>query len=264
MTYTSKQDEIKLLISKNRLSMLAIIETMLIKKVFKPDIIDAVLLAAYQVMHFKVKLIQDKRCFLVSFIYGENEPRDRLKLWDNLSDHKDLVNNRPWTLLGDFNVIMNAYEHSKGVADIYKGIHEFRNCMENLDMEELAMNGLFLTWVQKMKDPEKGILKKLDRVMGNSSFFELFGHVMQLFCPMLPLITAVPFLLWLTLLRKKRRAFRFMNYLADKKELKGMKRHLRELNKKNGNVHDKVKRLRDDLKKVQIELDKDLDVLQKL
>ncbi|GJS50788.1 hypothetical protein Tco_0624150 [Tanacetum coccineum] len=80
---------------------------------------------------------------------------------------------------------------------------------------------------------------------------------------------------------KKRRSFRFMNYLADKKDfhrvvkdhwnkpvkgfamfvlekrLKGMKKHLRELNKKNGNVHDKVKRLRDELKKVQVELDKD-------
>nr|GFD02274.1 hypothetical protein [Tanacetum cinerariifolium] len=41
------------------------------------------------------------------------------------------------------------------------------------------------------------------------------------------------------------------------KRLKGMKRPLRYLNKKNGNVHDKVKILREDLKKVQAELDKD-------
>ncbi|GKG23792.1 hypothetical protein Tco_0391828, partial [Tanacetum coccineum] len=36
-----------------------------------------------------------------------------------------------------------------------------------------------------------------------------------------------------------------------------MKRHLRELNKINGNVYKKVKKLRDKLKKIQTELDND-------
>nr|GFC81253.1 hypothetical protein [Tanacetum cinerariifolium] len=128
--------------------------------------------------------------------------KDRLKLWDNLNNHKDLVKNRPWSMLGDFNAIMNAYEHSKGVVEMYKGVNEFRNYMENLDIEDLAMFGMFFTWLQKMRNPKKGILKKLDRIIG-------------------------------------------------------MKRPLRYLNKKNGNVHDKVKILREDLKKVQAELDKD-------
>ncbi|GJR22245.1 hypothetical protein Tco_0970772 [Tanacetum coccineum] len=69
---------------------------------FVYDSIDAVLLSSSdQVMHFEVKLLHDKRSFFVSFIYGENEPRDRLKLWDNLSEHMGLVNSRPWTMLGD-------------------------------------------------------------------------------------------------------------------------------------------------------------------
>ncbi|GKB43589.1 abscisic acid 8'-hydroxylase 3-like protein, partial [Tanacetum coccineum] len=217
------------------------------------------------VMHFKIKLIQDKRSFFISFIYGENDHRDRLNLWSNLSDHMDLVNNRPWSMLGDFNVTMNAYEHSKGVVDIYKGVNEFRSCMEKLDMEDLAMNGMFFTWVQKMKDPEKGILKKLDKVMGNSSFFELFGSCYANFLPYVTSDNCLALLVMSDVTIKKRRAFKFMNFLADKKEfektvkenwsepvkgyamfvfakrLKGMKRHLRDLNKKNGNVHDKVK-----------------------
>nr|GEW90266.1 hypothetical protein [Tanacetum cinerariifolium] len=80
---------------------------------------------------------------------------------------------------------------------------------------------------------------------------------------------------------KRTRSFRFMNFLADKKEfhqtvrdkwnelvngfamfilarrLKGMKMHLRSLNTKNGNVYEKVKKLIDELNIVQIELDKD-------
>ncbi|GJR07444.1 zinc knuckle CX2CX4HX4C containing protein [Tanacetum coccineum] len=221
------QDEIKLLISKNELCMLAVIETRLIKKVVKPvcdnifghwnyytnsvdsnkgckiavgwdqDSIDAVLLSSSdQVMHFEVKLLHDKRSFFISFIYGENKPRDRLKLWDNLS-----------------------------VADVYKGVREFRSCIDQLDMEDLAMNDMFLPYVT-------------------------CDH-----CPSLLVITDVT--------KKKRRAFRFMNYLMEKKEfhklvndkwnepiqgyamfvlvkrLKNMKRHLRDLNKKNRNVHER-------------------------
>ncbi|GKE66987.1 hypothetical protein Tco_1521148, partial [Tanacetum coccineum] len=94
-------------------------------------------------------------------------------------------------------------------------------------------------------------------------------------CPSLLVITDVT--------KKKRRAFRFMNYLTEKKNfhklvndksnepikgyamfvfakrLKNMKRHLRDLNKKNGNVHEKVKMLRTELKKVQVVLDEDLN-----
>ncbi|GKA95477.1 hypothetical protein Tco_0817515 [Tanacetum coccineum] len=169
------------------------------------DSIDVVLLSSSdQVMHFEVKLLHDKRSFFVSFIYGENESRDRLKLWDNLSEHMGLVNSRPWTMLGDL---------------------------------------MFLPYVTS-------------------------DH-----CPTLLVITDVT--------KKKIRAFRFMNYLTEKKEfhklvndkwnepikgyamfvlakrLKNIKRHLRDLNKKNGNVHEKVKMLTTELKKVHVELDED-------
>ncbi|GJQ98465.1 RNA-directed DNA polymerase, eukaryota, reverse transcriptase zinc-binding domain protein [Tanacetum coccineum] len=217
------------------------------------NVIDANLLASHdQVMHFEVRIINDKRKFFISFIYRENEPKDRLKLWEYISDHMKVVDNHPWAIMGDFNVIMYADEHSKGSIDNYHGVKEFRGCMEHLDMEDLAMNGFFFTWVPKMKDPENGIMKKLDKIM------------------------AIP-----DVAVKRKNSFRFMNFLADKKEfhqlvrenwnkpingyamfvlvkrLKGMKKHLRSLNKKNGNVYKKVKSLRDELKKVQTELDKD-------
>ncbi|GJZ96143.1 RNA-directed DNA polymerase, eukaryota, reverse transcriptase zinc-binding domain protein [Tanacetum coccineum] len=120
-----------------------------------------------QVMHFELKIISDKRKFFVYFIYGKFEPKDRLKLWVNLSDHLLFTDNQPWAILGDFNVIMYADEQSKGSIDNYHGVKEFRGCMELLDMEDLAMNGLCYTWVQKMKDPESCIMKKLDKIMGN-------------------------------------------------------------------------------------------------
>ncbi|GJX13339.1 probable L-cysteine desulfhydrase, chloroplastic [Tanacetum coccineum] len=118
-------------------------------------------------------------------------------------------------------------------------------------------------------------------VMGNSNFFELFGPCYANFLPYVTSNHCPALLVMFDITMKKRRAFRFMNYLFDKKDfhktvkdhwcepikgyamfvfakrLKGMKRHLRDLNKKNGNVHDKVKVLREELKKVQFNLDKD-------
>ncbi|GKD54007.1 RNA-directed DNA polymerase, eukaryota, reverse transcriptase zinc-binding domain protein, partial [Tanacetum coccineum] len=285
MTNTSKQDEVKFLISENKLNTCDVIETRLKKKIvnsvcdsvfgnwlwlnnsmdrnkgcriavgWDSNVTEATLLSySDQTMHFEVKLIQDKRRFYISFIYGENEAKDRLKLPD---------------------------EHSKGIANVSHGIREFRSCIESLDMEDFSMNGLFFTWVQKKKDPKSGIFKKLDRVMGNSGFMDLFESCYASF---LPYVTSnhYPALLVLTGVTIKRiRSFRFMNYLADKydfhqvvkenwkepikgyamfvlaKRLKNKKRHLRDLNKKNENVYEKVKVLRAELKKVQEELDKD-------
>ena len=214
MTDTSKQDEVKLLISENKLSMCAIIETRLIKKVVKPvcdkvfgswnwvsnsvdsskgcriavgwdsDNIDATFVSSSdQVMHFEVRIIQESRGFFISFIYGENDAKDRIKLWSNLNDQRVLVDNKPWVILGDFNVIRYADEHSRGIVDNTHGVNEFRSCIEQIDMEDIVMNGLFFTWVQKRKDPESGILKKLDRVMGNSWFLDAFGSCFTTFLP---------------------------------------------------------------------------------
>ncbi|GKA65309.1 RNA-directed DNA polymerase, eukaryota, reverse transcriptase zinc-binding domain protein [Tanacetum coccineum] len=261
MTDTSKQDEIKMLISENSLSMCAIVETRLNKKLvskacnnvfgrwiwvsnvmdasrncriiagWDPDMVDAVLLSSYG--------------------------QDRMGLWENLIDHMGIIDSKPWVMMGDFNAILYSEDHSKGFANVYQGIREFRSCVQQLDMDDLARNGLFYTWVQKSKNPENGIIKKLDRVMGNSEFLDIFGacyanflpYVTSDYCPALLVIPCSA--------TKRKRSFRFMNYLTDKKEfhqvvkdnwnvpvygfamfifakrLKNMKRHIRELNKRN-------------------------------
>lgn len=244
--------------------------------------IDATLLGQdCQVMHFHVKLVQDKRELSVSFIYGDNDPRIRTELWDNLRNHMDDIKNLPWVLLGNFNVTLYADENTSGVSSNDHGITEFRDCVSHLDMEDIAMNGLFFTWIQKMKNLEKDILNKLVRVMGNSSFFDEYGSSYACFLPYVtsdhcPALLVIP-----EVTTKKKRAFRFMNYLADKKmfhqvvkdkwdipvdgyamfvlvrRLNKMKKHLRKLNLKNSNVFEKVQKLRTELKRVQTELDSD-------
>ena len=201
----------------------------------------------------------------VSFVYGDNRVKERLSLWDNLNDHKIVVGTYPWVMLGDFNSTLHNNENSNGLnVKNVLGMQEFRECMRNLNMEDINSCGLFFTWIQKRNDPREGILNKLDRVMGNDVFVSLYPERSAKFLPLLSSdhTPAILMLHDVKIKRKQGRAFRFMNYLTEKKgflelieshwkinvkgfdmyvlakRLKAMKWHLRKLNKDNGNVFD--------------------------
>ncbi|GJS71118.1 putative RNA-directed DNA polymerase, eukaryota, reverse transcriptase zinc-binding domain protein [Tanacetum coccineum] len=143
------------------------------------------------------------------------------------------------------------------------------------------MTGMHYTWIQKRQNPELGILKKLDRIMGNCHFFEEFKACTANFLPFNISDHSPSLLILHEVTSKKPRPFRFMNFLAEKpefldvvkaqwnapiegfamfvldKRLKLMKRRMRNLNKNNGNVFVKVKKLKAELERVQKDLDKD-------
>nr|GEY76397.1 hypothetical protein [Tanacetum cinerariifolium] len=173
----------------------------------------------------------------------------------NLMEHKIGVGNESWVLLGDFNIILNINENINDVNVRCEGMKEFRECVENIEVEDIIICGLFYTWIQRMRNPKLEILKKLDRVMA---------------------VLIIP-----DVVKRKPRSFRFMNFLTDKsdflkvvkdtwyidiegynmfklvKRLKALKKHMRNLNKKNGNFFDKVKFLKTKLAKVQESLNRD-------
>ncbi|GJY87332.1 RNA-directed DNA polymerase, eukaryota, reverse transcriptase zinc-binding domain protein [Tanacetum coccineum] len=179
-------------------------------------------------------------CF---FVYAENTEKGRKRLWKNLVDHKSLAGDSPWVLLGDFNI-------------------------------------------KKRKDPNLGILKKLDRIMGNGDFMPVFDRSYANFLPYMTSDHCPVILVFPKVHCSKPKSFRFLNFLADKdnflptirdnwnvdikgfsmfvlaKRLKNMKKHMRRLNKCNGNVFVKSKFLNTELERFQRSLDKDtLNVL---
>ncbi|GJY18130.1 RNA-directed DNA polymerase, eukaryota, reverse transcriptase zinc-binding domain protein [Tanacetum coccineum] len=140
---------------------------------------------------------------------------------------------------------------------------------------------VLLIFIKELENLEAVLDSLLDRVMGNSEFLDLFEACHATFLPYVTSDHCPALLVLPNATVRRKRYFRFMNYLADKSEfhkvveenwnepvtgcsmfvlakrLKGMKKHLRELNKRNGNVYDNVKSLRAELKKVQSDLDKD-------
>ena len=312
MSTTDRQDEVISLIKEEGLGMCAVVETHLRKKFIKTvgdnifgnwnwvsnmvecrgvcrimvgwdsNVIDSNLISySDQAMHFVVNLVHDHRKQFVSFIYAKNKGNERRVLWKNLVDHSSIVNGEPWVLLGDFNVALNIGDCSDLNAARDGEMEDFRVCLETLELDDIASKGMFYTWIQKRLDPNSGILKKLDRALGNLSFISSFDNC---FAEFLPFMTSdhCPVVLNYHLARhRKPKSFRFANFLADKesfiptvrdnwgvdvqgfrmfilaRRLKNMKRFLRNMNRVNGNVFNKVKALRVELKRVQRELDKE-------
>ena len=154
--------------------------------------------------------------------------------------------------LGDFNVALNISDCSDVTAAKDIDMEDFRNCVDSLELEDIASKGMFYTWIQKRIDPESGILKKLDRALGNVSFISCYDSCFAEFLPYLS-SDHCPVVLNYSLAKPvKPRPFRFANFLADKdsfiptvrdnwgievfgfrmfvlaKRMKNMKRHLRK------------------------------------
>ncbi|GKD78063.1 RNA-directed DNA polymerase, eukaryota, reverse transcriptase zinc-binding domain protein [Tanacetum coccineum] len=66
-------------------------------------------------------------------------------LWKSLSIHKNVVKDRPWTILGDFNACLDPSERSTRGSKFTTAMHDFRDCVEEIEVEDISMTGLNFT-----------------------------------------------------------------------------------------------------------------------
>ncbi|GJT20548.1 hypothetical protein Tco_0890485 [Tanacetum coccineum] len=135
-----------------------------------------------QVMHACIVFKAEKKELFCSFIYAHNRYIQRRDLWNNLSIHKRYIRNRPWCILGDFNVSLSADESLAGSSYINTGMWDFQECVEDMEVVDVNCTGLKFTWNQKPKGND-GILKKIDRIMANLEFNSLFMGACAVFQP---------------------------------------------------------------------------------
>ncbi|GJU74803.1 RNA-directed DNA polymerase, eukaryota, reverse transcriptase zinc-binding domain protein [Tanacetum coccineum] len=102
-----------------------------------------------------------------------------------------------------------------------------------IKVEDVCSTRLHYTWTKSLLNPNTSVLKNIDRVMGNEDFFEAhsMAHVMYL-------------------------PYEFAMFKLVKK-LKAIKPIMNKLNWQNGNLTEKVKRLKKNLDEVQMMIDKD-------
>lgn len=67
---------------------------------------DVMLMAcSKQAIHVQVTSIEKGWSFVVSVLYGDNEPIHRVDLWVDLGSHHVGFGNLPWLVIGDLNSI---------------------------------------------------------------------------------------------------------------------------------------------------------------
>ncbi|GJV84096.1 zinc finger, CCHC-type containing protein [Tanacetum coccineum] len=248
---------------------------------WNPDIVKVVVISFdAQVMHTSVYFKDDKKELFCFFVYAHNRYLQWRDLWCNLITHKAYIHNRPWCILGDFNVSFSADEKSTGTSYIDTELRDFQECVEDLELLDVNSTGLRFTWNQKPKGDD-GILKKIDRIMANLEFYVSFVESSALFQPYRISYHSLVVLCIPMHSTRKPRPFKFYNLLVHNtrfkdvvtngwqisisgfwmfkvvKRLKLLKKPLRKLLYDQGNLHENVKRLWHELDEAQRALDSD-------
>ncbi|GJU14333.1 putative RNA-directed DNA polymerase [Tanacetum coccineum] len=138
------------------------------------DVVDVMAVAqTAQVLHVKIRHKADNKVLFCSFVYASNSTTERRLLWADLGLHKLVTRNMPWVLMGYFNVALNLEDvHSS--SSLSSPMYKFKDCVVNIEVLDINRSDLQFTWNQKPKGGT-GILKKLDRVMGNIDFVDSFS-----------------------------------------------------------------------------------------
>nr|GEU88765.1 hypothetical protein [Tanacetum cinerariifolium] len=166
-----------------------------------------------------------------------------------------------------------------GSSSIDIAMREFKECVDDIEVADVQSSGLQFTWNRKPKGFD-GILKKLDRVLGNFKFNDAFRDAHAVFYPYRsdhsPAILKIP-----GSVKSKPKPFKFSNILTQHarfkevvngvwttnvsgfsmykvvKKLKCLKKPFRILLYEHGNLHLNVDHLCKELDQVQTELDSD-------
>ncbi|GJV29200.1 RNA-directed DNA polymerase, eukaryota, reverse transcriptase zinc-binding domain protein [Tanacetum coccineum] len=208
------------------------------------DVVSLMVIAqSSQALHVKIIHKANNDSLYVSFIYAGNHLSVRCLLWIELDVHKQVVRNSPWVLLRDFNVALNMEDVSSGSSSMNAAMNDFKDCVANIEVLDVNCSGLHYTWNQKPKGSH-GILKKLDLIMGNLGFVDKFPGAHAVFQPY-RISDHVPAVL------------KFPTLVVQK--LKVLKKPLRKLLHDQGNLHERVSKIRLKLDEVQKALDKNPD-----
>ncbi|PWA43293.1 RNA-directed DNA polymerase, eukaryota, Reverse transcriptase zinc-binding domain protein [Artemisia annua] len=233
-----------------------------------------------QVVHTFIRFKAYKEELFCSFVYAHNRYTHRRRLWDNLGLHNQLVRNRPWCVLGDFNSALNLEDKVEGSSIIDIAMREFKECVDANELVDINRSGLQFTWSQKPRGLD-GTLRKIDRIMANLRFLDSFAGAHAVFQPYRVSDHSLAILHIPTICKFKPRPFKFSNILVQNSrfkqqvqdswctsvsgfhmfkvvsKLKALKKPFRSMLFREENIHEKVTKLRHELDVVQRALDLD-------
>ncbi|KAJ9535960.1 hypothetical protein OSB04_un000878 [Centaurea solstitialis] len=233
-----------------------------------------------QFLHCFIKLRSSDISFFATIVYGSNSLVERNELWSGLRKAKVIMGDKPWVVLGDFNAMLFPHDGFGGCSKRNQSMEDFFLCVEDTELFDVRYSGVQFTWTQKPRGGE-GLMRKLDRVLVNTSFLTCFPDSSADFIPRGVSDHACAVLEIPAQSRPKQRGFRFENFLADRGDfldivasewynqevgsfmfclvnrLKRLKKPFRRIRNLVGDVTVRVRNLRTELDAIQLACDLD-------
>ncbi|KAG5620988.1 hypothetical protein H5410_006206 [Solanum commersonii] len=170
-----------------------------------------------QMLTLKLLFLENNQYLIISIMYAKCDAEARIQLWNDIYCISNDIQNSPWLIGGDFNVIMSD-EEKIGSLPVYPNEYEdFAFCVNSCDLEEVNFKGSPFTWWNGRID-DQCIFKRLDRYMMNQVGLGYFGlveseHLARTGCDHAPML--------LTCGQKTdvvRRPFRFLKFWSEHAE----------------------------------------------
>ncbi|KAJ0011097.1 hypothetical protein Pint_33152 [Pistacia integerrima] len=152
-----KQEEVGVFIKEKKLALCSLLETRV------ASVNTNIVGMTDQVVNCVVRELWDGNEFLASFVYVVNDLVGRKELWDNLRNHKYVVGNSLWIVMGDFNATHYLNESLGGLNIITTTMKEFKDCVDEIEIEDISQE------VSKLESL-KPVLRDLNRKQGNLSY----------------------------------------------------------------------------------------------
>lgn len=124
-----------------------------------------------QLLCVQVTCLDTQRICYISAVYGANSLLDRRVLWASMRSLSSFIGDSPWLQLGDFNVVCRSSERL-GNFDVTVAA-EFRQCLFDINMEELTTRGAWFTWTNR-RGGAGANMSRLDRVVVNAGWLDAF------------------------------------------------------------------------------------------
>jgi hypothetical protein len=127
-----------------------------------------------QVITCRVTSQDSGASWMLSAVYGATHGPERRTLFKELTVVKADMGRKPWLITGDFNVIIYPDEKwgKEGFSCYEK---EFVDCIQNLEVDDIAYTGCIHTWTNKQIGANF-VSKKLDRVLANGDWLASFSN----------------------------------------------------------------------------------------
>ncbi|XP_074278154.1 uncharacterized protein LOC141601751 [Silene latifolia] len=131
-------------------------------------------------IHILVHSQTNGKKFMLTMIYAFNGLYERVELW-NILKGISVECNDPLLWLGDFNTVLSPVERLGGNTSDVEMEH-FQDCVSICEIEDIPATRALFAWSNK-QGPCDRVYSRLDRVMGNQKWMDMFSTSLAHFHP---------------------------------------------------------------------------------